>query len=66
MQVRGELAGPHVEHILDGDRLEVQSARGVVVGGDGLRVAVHHDGLKARSPDVQEELRGKGVVKEQI
>mmetsp|Transcript_894 Transcript_894/g.2080 ORF Transcript_894/g.2080 Transcript_894/m.2080 type:complete len:1014 (-) Transcript_894:28-3069(-) len=37
----------HVEHVLQGQRLEVQAARGVVVGGDRLGVAVHHDGLVA-------------------
>ena len=35
------------QHVLEGHRLEVQPVRGVVVGGDGLRIAVHHDGLEA-------------------
>ena len=33
------------QHVLDGQRLEVELVGGVVVGGDGLRVAVHHDRL---------------------
>ena len=33
------------EDILEGERLEIQPVTGVVVGGDGLRVAVDHDGL---------------------
>ena len=36
-----------LEHVLERQRLEVQPVRGVVVGGDGLRVAVDHDGLEA-------------------
>ena len=32
-----------LEHVLDRERLEVQAVGGVVVGGDRLRVAVHHD-----------------------
>ena len=36
------------EHILDGQRLEVELVGGVVVGGDRLGVAVDHDGLVAR------------------
>ncbi len=35
------------EHVFQGQRLEVQAVRGVVVGRDGLRVAVDHDGLVA-------------------
>ena len=34
-----------LDDVLRGERLEVQAVGGVVVGGDGLRVAVHHDGL---------------------
>ena len=33
------------QHVLDSQRLEVELVGGVVVGGDGLRVAVHHDRL---------------------
>ena len=36
-----------VQHVLEGQRLEVQPVGGVVVGAHGLRVAVHHDGLEA-------------------
>ena len=39
----------HLEHVLQGERLEVEPVGGVVVGGDGLRVAVDHDRLVARS-----------------
>ena len=35
------------EHVLEGDRLEIQAVGGVVVGGDGFRIAVDHDGLVA-------------------
>ena len=31
-----------LEHVLERERLEVQPAGGVVVGGDGLGVAVDH------------------------
>ena len=37
-----------LEHVLEGERLEVEPVGGVVVGGDGLRVAVDHHGLVAR------------------
>ena len=36
------------EHVLQRQGLEVELVRGVVVGGDGLRVAVDHDRLKAQ------------------
>ncbi len=36
-----------IEDILQGQRLEIEAVGGVVVGGDGLRVAVDHDGLVA-------------------
>ena len=43
------LLGVHdLEHVLERERLEVEPVGGVVVGGDGLRVAVDHDGLVAR------------------
>ena len=32
----------HVEHILEGEGLEIEAVAGVVVRGDGFRVAVHH------------------------
>ena len=35
------------EHIFERKRLEVETVAGVVVGGDGLRIAVDHDGLVA-------------------
>ncbi len=37
-----------VAHALDGERLEEQPVAGVVVGRDGLGVAVDHHGLEAR------------------
>ncbi|CAM5561414.1 hypothetical protein SBADM41S_01616 [Streptomyces badius] len=37
-----------LQDVLQGERLEVEPVGGVVVGGDGLRVAVDHDGLEAR------------------
>ena len=44
----GQLLGVHdLEDVLHGQRLEIQPVGGVVVGGDGLRVAVDHDGLEA-------------------
>ncbi len=36
-----------LEHVLEGERLEVEPVGGVVVGGDGLGVAVDHDRLEA-------------------
>ena len=36
------------EHVLDGQRLEVQSVRGVVVSRDRFRVAVDHHRVSAR------------------
>ena len=43
----GTLAIADGEHGLRVERLEVETIRGVVVGGDGLGVAVDHDGLVA-------------------
>ena len=40
----------HLEHVLERERLEVQPVAGVVVGRDGLGVAVDHHGLVARRP----------------
>ena len=37
----------HGQHVLQRQRLEVEPVGGVVVGGDGLRVAVHHHGVAA-------------------
>ena len=37
----------HRQHVLQRQRLEVQTVAGVVVGGDGLGIAVDHDGLVA-------------------
>ena len=40
------LLDPHdFQHVFQGHRLEVETIGGVVVGGDGFRVAVDHDGL---------------------
>ena len=36
-----------LEHILEGNRLEVEAIRGVVIGRDCFRIAVDHDGLEA-------------------
>src|SRR5271155_129131 len=33
------------EHIFKGERFEVESVAGVVIGGNGLRITVHHDGF---------------------
>ena len=46
-RARGLLGVHHLEHVLEGERLEVQPVRGVVVGGHRLRVAVDHHGLVA-------------------
>src|SRR5690606_20088579 len=35
------------QYVFQGDRLEIQTIGSVVVGGDGFRVAVDHDGLVA-------------------
>ena len=43
----GLLALADREHLLQAERLEVQPVRGVVVGRDGLRVAVQHHRLVA-------------------
>ncbi len=37
-------------HVLVGEGLEIEPVRGIVIGGDGLRIAVHHDRLEARLP----------------
>ncbi len=42
-----------VEHVLPGQRLEVELVRGVVVRADRLRVAVDHDALDAHLPQGQ-------------
>src|SRR5205814_8825212 len=43
----GTLMIENCEHILISQRLEVEAIAGVVVGGDGLRIAVDHDGFVA-------------------
>src|SRR5262249_42829900 len=43
------------ENVLEGERLEVESVRRVIVGGDGLRVAVAHHCLVA---ELAERLHG--------
>ena len=35
------------EHVFEGERLEVEAVAGVVVGGDGLGIAIDHDRLVA-------------------
>ena len=42
----GLFLGHHLEHVLERQWLEIQPIRRVVVGRDGLRVAVDHDGLE--------------------
>ncbi len=42
------LLDPHqLDHVLGGQRLEIEPVRGVVVGRHRLRIAVDHDGLEA-------------------
>ena len=36
-----------LEHVLGGQRLEIEPVRRVVIGGDRLRIAVDHDRLVA-------------------
>ncbi len=43
----GLLDADDLKDVLEGHRLEVQAVGGVIVGGDGFRVAVDHDGLVA-------------------
>ena len=40
-----------LEHVLQGQRLEIEAVGAVVVGGDGLGIAVDHDGLVAVLPE---------------
>ena len=35
-----------VQHVLEGKRLEEELVAGVVVGGDGFRIRIHHEGLE--------------------
>ena len=44
----GELRVYDVAHVFGRERLEIEPVGGVVVGGDGLRVAVDHDSFVAR------------------
>ena len=44
----GALALDDAEHVLEAEGLEVEAVGGVVVGGDGLGVAVDHDRLVAQ------------------
>ena len=44
----GLLDAGDLDHVLGGQRLEIEPVGGVVVGRDRLRVAVDHDGLDAR------------------
>ncbi len=43
----GLLAADDLEHVLGGQRLEVEAGGGVVVRGDGLGVGVDHDRIEA-------------------
>ena len=47
---RALLDAHDLEHVLGGQRLEIEPVGGVVIGRDGLRVAVDHDRLDAGSP----------------
>ena len=47
----GLLPVEHREHLLGGERLEVEAVRGVVVGRDRLRVAIDHHRLVAQPPE---------------
>ena len=48
-RVPAALLDPHdLDHVLGGQRLEIEPVGGVVIGRDGLRVAVDHDRLDAR------------------
>src|SRR5699024_5353663 len=47
--------------VLEGQRLEVQAISSVVVGGDGLRVAVDHHGLVANAGELEGRVNA-GVV----
>ena len=58
----GLLGVVDVEDVLQGQRLEVQAVAGVVVGRDGLRVAVDHDRLDAHL--LQRERRVAAAVVE--
>ena len=51
----------HLEHVLEGERLEVEPAGGVVVGGDGLGVAVDHHRLEPASRSAKRGVHA-GVV----
>ena len=51
----------HLEHVLEGQRFEIQAVGGVVVGRDGLGVAVDHDRLVPRLPQSQGGMHA-GVV----
>ena len=43
----GALGVDDLDHVLGGERLEIEPVRGVVVGRHRLRIAVDHDGLVA-------------------
>ena len=48
-QLSARLLDAHdLQHVLGGERLEVEPVGRVVVGRDGLRIAVDHDRLEAR------------------
>ncbi len=57
----GPLAFHDAQHVLQGERLEVEAVGGVVVGGDGLGVAVDHDGLVAQVAQGPAGLDAAGV-----
>ena len=50
-----------LKDILEGQRLKVETVCGVVVGGDGFRVAVDHDGLVANAGELEGRVN-TGVV----
>ena len=43
----GLLGVADVQHVFERERLEVQAVAGVVIGGDGFRIAVDHDRFDA-------------------
>jgi len=51
-----------VQDVLQGERLEIQTIAGVIVRGDGLRVAVGHDRLIAQCTERHGSL-GAAIVK---
>ena len=50
----GLLGVDDVEHVLERERLEVEAVAGVVIGRDGLGIAVDHDRFDASSCSANE------------